>query len=168
MDYIKKIALIFLFALCAILIQGTVLRTFFPTAYLPNLLVGVLVFLAFTEVSTGGVFLAFLLGFLLDLFSSQLLGPWAGSYVVVFAFFSLFSQRVYVGSFLVVLVTGIFASILTSVVYIFMTAPYVSASSSSIRMILSEAALSGLLAPVIFSILEKMYPEEAPGHGLAG
>lgn len=160
MNHFKKIAILIFISLCAILIQGTIFRTFMPTVYLPNLLFGILVFISFAEITVFGVFAAFSVGLMLDLFSSQLIGPWAGSYVAVFALFSLFAQRVYVGSYLVVAVTAGFASIFASIVYIFITAPYGAGVQLKWQVVLFEALFSAIVAPFVFSILQKVYPKE--------
>ena len=56
----------------------------------------VLVYLAFYEVSTFGAALAFLLGLQLDVSSAKLLGPWAGSFVLVYGFLGPLSQRIFI------------------------------------------------------------------------
>lgn len=158
---VKKLFLTVFASLVCILIQGTILRTFFPSSYLPNLLIGVLVYISFVEISVLGVFLAFLVGLILDVFSSHLLGAWAGAFVVVFFIFSLFAQRVYVGSAVILMAAGAFASAIASAMYIFITAPYSEEVFQSFAVVGYEALFSAFTTPLLFAVMKRLHKRVA-------
>lgn len=161
---LRKIFIIAIIGLLGILVQGTLLRTIFPVGYLPNFLVAVLVFLALAEVSVGGVLLAGFLGLLLDLFSSQFIGPWIGSFIIVYAVFALFSTRIYIGSMLIFSLAVAVAALLSSLVYLFMVLPYMEVYQSALLIALYESVLSGLVAPFVYLILKRVFPGSQNQH----
>jgi rod shape-determining protein MreD len=79
---------------------------------MPQGLLVCVAFLAFYEFSVVGVVTAFLLGLLLDMSSGVALGPWAGSYTIVYAVFAFLSQRLFVESRLVAMVVVLVATLL--------------------------------------------------------
>jgi cell shape-determining protein MreD len=162
---IKKISIILIFGLVSILIQGTIFRSLLPFGYVPNLLCALLVFLSLFEVTILGVFLAGLLGLLLDLFTSQLLGPWFGAYVFVFIILSIFAQRVYVGSILTFSIVVALSSVLSALIYLFMILPYLEISTSLITVLIVESFLTALFSPIIYWIIKLAYPRNQDKYG---
>lgn len=112
----RKIFVTLILGLLALLVMGSVLKPLFPDAFVPNLTVVILVYLAFFEVNALGVFLAFMIGLEMDLCSAGLLGPWAGVYVLVYFLLYLSSKRIFIESFLALLI-AILAASLTAVIF---------------------------------------------------
>ena len=106
----KRIALILLFGLISIALQSSVLKVMLPNSIIPNFILILVVFIAFYECSTLGAVIAFLLGFEIDIYSGQLLGPYAAASVAVFCVLSSLSQRIFVESPVAILLT-VFSSL---------------------------------------------------------
>ena len=165
----RKFLLILLLGVLALLIPGTVFRTVFPQLTAPNLLVVLLVYLAFYEASAVGALLAFLLGLQLDFCSGTLLGPWAGSYVIVFALLVLCSRRIFIESGLVVCLAVGIAALMTAFAYhVMLVLVYGMArvESAAISTALVEAGLSALLAPFLFFAVRWALPRQDLDSGM--
>ena len=66
-----------------------------PNIIVPNFILIMVICLGFNLVTPGAATLAFSLGLVFDLYSGVLLGPWAGTFVLVYVILSLLSQRLY-------------------------------------------------------------------------
>ncbi len=162
----KKFLIIFLFGLLGIFIQGTLFKSVFPDLYVPNILIGILIFLCLYEPNGLGALGAFMLGLLFDLFSHQYLGPWAGAFIGAFAIIMLVSQRIFASSGVVVALAGLLASALTNCIYMFIILPYRSVGADWYLTMLVEVFLSALFAPLMFALVKRVYPggsRAAPG-----
>jgi len=162
---IKRLVLLLLIGLVAMLIQATLLKPLLPASLVPNLAVCLVVFLAFYEVTPLGALFAFLLGLELDFFSGLLLGPWAGSFTVVFVLFSLLSQRIFVESNLAAAVVVVASTFLVNIVYavlIFELRPFVG---GFFWHSLQESIVSGLCAPLVLYILRRLCLKRDRGSG---
>jgi len=146
---VKTVALIFLMALGAIFLQGTLLRTFLPPIIIPNLMFILLIFLSFYAVSVSGALLVFLLGLMLDLFSGVLLGPWAASFMVVFIIISLLSQRLFVETFIASCLAVFVGSLICSLAYKTITYGLMFDGNSFV-FFLVEAFVTAVFAPFVF------------------
>ena len=164
--YLKRFALILLLGLVAVWIQGTVLRSFFsPQGVVPNLLLILVVFLGFYEVSVFGAILAFAIGLEFDLFSGVRLGPWAGTLVFLYGSLACFAQRIFVDSSLSSMVAVFFSSIVGSGMYLlFMYGSHPSAGDM-IWTLLLEALFTAVCAPFIFAFLKKTVYKREPVSG---
>ena len=111
MTFVRKMVLVLVLGLLAMLIPGTLIKSLAPSLAAPNLLLILMVYLSFYDGEPGDALLAFLLGLELDLDSLDLLGPWAGAYVLVFGVLVLLSQRIFIESAVVVLVTVFCAAV---------------------------------------------------------
>ncbi len=149
--------------LIAILIQGAVLKSIFPSLIIPNLILILVVYLAFYEPTPFGSVLVFLLGLEFDLSSAKLLGPWAGAFVVVFILFSLLSQRLFVESVLAAIVVTFVAALVASGIYGLLAREFNPAGSHSIVNALVEALLTALCAPLLIRLLRKLYRRRESG-----
>ncbi len=151
---VKRTALILLLGLVAVWVQGGVLRSIVSdNGIVPNLILILVVYLAFYEANPFGALLAFLLGFEFDLLSGVRLGPWAGSFVLLFGLLSCFAQRIFVESLLATAVVVFFSSLVVSLVYFLCTYELHPLSSSRGGYILIEALLTAVLAPIVFKLL---------------
>jgi cell shape-determining protein MreD len=115
------------------------------------------VFLAFYECSLLGVVTAFMLGIFIDMSAGVIVGPWAGAYVVVYAFFVFLSQRLFVDSALVSMVVVGVASLLAGAVFLLLAFEYQAVSREDGLMLLGQAGASALFAPIIFRILVRVW-----------
>jgi rod shape-determining protein MreD len=155
----KRILWVLLLGLVATWIQGAVVRSFVSDyGVVPNLILIIVVYLAFHEVNSFGAFLAFLVGFEFDLFSGIRLGPWAGSCVLVFGLLACFAQRMFVESALATVVAVFFSSLAASIVYLLCTYELHPLTSGRVLIILVEALFSAVLAPVVFRVLRVAIP----------
>ena len=147
---------LFLFTLVILLLQGTLIRGIVSDhGIVPNLLIPVVVFLAFYEVTPTGALYAFLLGIEFDLFSGAHLGPWGGASVLLFGVIACGAQRIFIESVLAVIMTVFLSSLGASGVYLLFTLqPKVPLASYLLQMVM-EALLTSLLAPLIFFVLRK-------------
>lgn len=141
----------------ALFLQTAVLRGIFPASVMvPNLMLAIVAFLAFHEVSPYGALLSFLIGIQFDLASGVLLGPWAAAFVAVYGFLSVISQRMFVESSFSIVVAVFFSALVSHLVYMALLYQFSSHEVTlfvfSARM-MSEAILSAVCAPLIFKLL---------------
>lgn len=155
-SFLHKFALPLLLALVGIFIQGSLLRYLLPDFAIPNLLLILVVFLGFFEISPIGAILAFLIGAFLDLSSGVLLGPSAGSYTLIFGALAALSTRLFVESGFAVAVTVFLCSIFGNLVYLLLVSQFSPSAGRSFGLLFGEAFTSALLAPVIFIFLKRI------------
>ncbi len=152
METAKKILLILTIGVLAIFIQGSLIKAIFPSLVSPNLILVLVVFLSFYDVTPLGAFMAFLLGLELDLYTGVLLGPNAAAMVVVFGVFSALSQRIFVHSGFAAMVAVLFSSMLDQIVYMILISEFRPVGVELVTIAIIEAILSALVAPVLFSL----------------
>ena len=144
-----------IFALTGLVLQGVVLQGFLPAYIIPNLLLILVVFLGFSEVSVLGAILAFLVGFLFDLFSATLLGPWAGSFSLVYVLFALFAQRLFTRSSATIMLSVFIANAISTASYFGLLYQFQPIHSQLFSVSLVESLSSALVAPFVFRILQR-------------
>ena len=159
---IKRSTIVLLAGLVAILVQGAVLRSIFPSLIIPNLILIIVVYLAFYEPTPLGSVLVFLLGIEFDLSSAKLLGPWAGAFILVFLLFSLLSQRLFVESVLAAIVVTFIACLAASGAYVLLAREFNPAGSHSITNALVEAFFTAICAPLVLRLLRKLNRRRDP------
>lgn len=147
--------LVLVIALAIVAAQSLLHRVGVPEWFLPQGLIGCVVYLAFFESSVSGALLAFACGLLLDLTTATVLGPWAGAYVLVYALLSFMSPRLFVESSLVTMVVAAATSVFAGSVYLFLAFEYQSLSHEDLIMLLGQAVASALVAPFVVSLLGK-------------
>ncbi|MBX7145063.1 MAG: rod shape-determining protein MreD [Oligoflexia bacterium] len=152
----RRLLLIMFLGLMGLLIQSTLIRGLFPHIVVPNLLMVMCVFLAFYETSVAGACTAFVLGLLLDMCGGIVLGPWAGSFVLVFGAVAFVSQRIFVESPVAIMVTTFVCSIVANIVYSSLAYQVSRSEFSSPEIIALEAVLNALLCPLLFALLRKL------------
>jgi rod shape-determining protein MreD len=144
----------FLLAVALLIAQSVLRHLLLPEWLVPQGLLICAVFLAFYEFSFLGAVAAFLLGFLLDLSSGVLLGPWAAAYVVVYGVFAFLSQRLFVESRAVSMVVVAMATLLSGIVFLSLAFEYQAVTLSELAMLTGQAASSAVLTPFVFKILK--------------
>lgn len=147
---ITRTSMVLLLGLAAILIQGTVLRGIAPSLVMPNLMVILVVYLAFYQQNLLGVFTAYLLGLEFDFCSGKLIGPWAGAFVATYAAIHALSFRMFIESGFSAFFTAGIASVVANSVYLLFALDSTQLSFGMFLEILIEALLTGALAPFVF------------------
>lgn len=155
---LRQLALIIVSALLGVFLQSSALPWVLPDSFVvPNLMLAMVAFLAFYEVSPFGALLAFLTGLVLDLSSGVLLGPWAAAFVAVYGFLSVVSQRIFVESTLSVMSAVFAAALLSHVVYASLLLQFSHNQDAAYLVsvsVLGEALFSAFLAPLVFYLLK--------------
>lgn len=153
--------------LLLILIQGTVLMAFLPAYLVPNMVVSLVVFLAFYENTAFGAVLAFLLGLQMDAYSGQLLlvGPTAGAYVAVFGLIASLSQRIFVDSAIAVFVVTFIAGVASTIIYTILVYEFNKQGVSLIPLAIPGAFLTACVTPFLFRILRFLFVRKSAGLG---
>lgn len=152
-----RLLICFFVALLLLGIQGVLHNSGLPAWLIPQGLLVSVVFLAFYEFSLAGVVMAFLLGLLLDMSSGILLGPWAGSYVVVYALFAFLSQRLFVESSVVAMAVVALGTLLAGIVFLLLAFEYQSVTREDVIILCGQALASAVVAPMVFSFFSKVW-----------
>jgi len=152
-----RLLICFFVALVLLSIQGVLHNTGCPAWLIPQGLLVSVVFLAFYEFSLAGVVMAFLLGLLLDMSSGILLGPWAGSYVAVYALFAFLSQRLFVESALVAMLVVALGTLLAGIVFLLLAFEYQALTREDVVILGGQALTSAAVAPVIFRFFSRVW-----------
>lgn len=166
MSSVKRFFLILFAGVVTIILQGTVLKPLLPAILVPNLLIVLVVLLAFHEVSVFGVILAFLLGLELDIYTGLLLGPWAGSFVAAYLVFSTFSQRLFLESAFAAGFIVALASVLSNLVYLILVFEFSPVRAAAFWEVLTEALVSGICAPPVVYVLRKFLKRKERPTGI--
>jgi rod shape-determining protein MreD len=152
-----RLLVCFFVAVMLLSIQGILHSVGVPAWLIPQGLLVCVVFLAFYEFSLAGVVMAFLLGLLLDMSSGVLLGPWAGSYIIVYAIFAFLSQRLFVESVVVKMSVVAVGTILGGIVFLLLAFEYQSVSREDLVVLCGQALASAAVAPVVFKVLSRAW-----------
>lgn len=154
--------------LLAIFLQGSLLRAFLPDFLIPNLIVSIVVLLAFYDNSPYGAVLAFILGLEFDLYggSPLLTGPSAGALVLVYGVLASLSQRVYVESSFAIFVMALISAMLYSVVYSILIYEFNDSAARYFSLSLSNAVVTGIITPLIFKFFSRsLRVKRSSSHG---
>jgi rod shape-determining protein MreD len=146
-----------LLAFTSLLLQSTVLPETLPAYCVPNFMLMVIVFLGFFEVSIMGVFLSFTVGLVFDLFSGTLLGPWAGSFVFVYAVLAIFAQRLFVLSGATIVLSVFVAGLVTNLLYLGLLYQFQPIARSLFPLSMVTSLVSAISAPVLFPLFRLLY-----------
>lgn len=157
----KQACLVLLCGLTAALMQGALLYIGLPSFLLPQLVLILVVYLGFHEVSFLGACSAFALGLLMDFASAVLVGPWAGAFVAVYGALSVGSQRLFVESAIVMIVTAFCASLCADFIFLGLAYEYQPSSASYLMEACGQALATALIAPVAIAIFSKILRRKA-------
>lgn len=152
-----RLLICFVAAIVLLSIQAVLHNVALPAWLIPQGLLICVVFLAFYEFSLAGVVMAFLLGLLLDMSSGVLLGPWAGSYVVVYALFAFLSQRLFVESAVVAMAVVSIGTVLSGTVFLLLAFEYQSVTREDVAILCGQALSSAVVAPAVFRLLTRAW-----------
>lgn len=154
----RRALFILIVGLLSIVLQGTFLKLVQPSMLVPNLPLIVVVYLGFNEANRFGALMAFLVGLELDLYSGILLGPWAGTFVVVFTALSIISQRLFVDSLTVVFLATFLSSLVSCLLFVLLSSQFNPTLAGGVSISFLEALISGVCAPLVFLLLQQVLP----------
>ena len=145
--------------LVAIFLQGTLLRTILPDFLVPNLVLSITIFLAFYDNSPFGAVLVFLLGIEFDLYSGNpiLIGPTAGSLVLIYGALSSISQRIYVESGFAVLVIATVSAVAQIIIFSILVYEFNVGAASSFPLSLLNCLVTGMITPFMFKVFSVIF-----------
>lgn len=150
----KRYLILFFAAFVSIFIEALCVQWLPPYAN-PHLLVCLVVYLAFFELSILAAVFAFSIGLLADFSSGIVVGPWAGALVATYGLISLISQRLFVHSGLVMFAAAAIASIGCDLFYWLLVLEVQSATTHDLFRILGSALATGLVGPLIQICLQR-------------
>lgn len=156
----RRFVLLFLIGILFLTLQATLLTSFPIQRIRPDLLLILTLYLGLSYPLFPDGILAFLLGYLMDLFSGNSLGLYALSRPVVFFAAQLFKERFYLErypsqsllTFGVAMMEGLLILILMSVFHL---VPLRSLHSLLFTFLLPQAFFTSLVTPVVFSLIDK-------------
>lgn len=141
--------------LVALATQATVRHFGVPEPFIPQLMAIIVVSLAFSEANVFGCCMSFMLGLCADLASATLIGPWAGSFVVVFGALAMLSQRLFIESTAASIVISFISVIGIDLLYSAMGAEYPIFTWELPQRFLGQAVVTAVVAPSFLSFLTK-------------
>lgn len=153
---IKQIIVFLLFFLVGLFFQATFIHSLAPAAIAPDIVLILIVSLALSYRSVPALVGSFLLGLGADFASGQFLGPSAAGAVVSFMLVVVIANKVYAQKVAAQSILTFLCSIAKSLTYITLIALYTNVSlfsKSTINLILLEALISALVAPIVISVL---------------
>lgn len=163
MATLNRTIIVLVLGLLAVFVQGTLLKSVLPELPVPDLLLILVVYLAFYDSSPLGAVLTFVLGLQFDLFSEMLLGPRAGSLVIVYGVLAALSQRLFVESLFAAFVSVFLSSVVNSVVYIILLSDAKPTHAYFFYIALLEALFTALIAPFLFKGLKRILQRKPSG-----
>ena len=137
--------------------NAALIRSIWPAAATADFSLILSVAIALYFYNPLGVVAAFLLGLLGDFSSAQFLGPNAAGCVLAFITVGLIANRMYAENFIAVMIITFACSLVKAGIYLGFLALYFQTRSSEdlSRMIVLEAILSALLAPLVIGIVRR-------------
>ncbi|MCB0329424.1 MAG: rod shape-determining protein MreD [Bdellovibrionales bacterium] len=127
-----------------------------PRAFVPEFALLYVVFISFYVASSYGTFLAFLCGLIVDISSGQLLGPWAGAFVLSYGAVSLISDRIYVESGFSLVFVTILLTLFSHTVYLLISVDPLTQLFSDWMVIVGKSFTTAFIAPLFFPLLRWM------------
>lgn len=153
----KRVIYVLLLTLLGIFLQRSVLAALLPEWLgVPNLVLVITVVFAFYESSHVGAVLAFVCGLLFDMSSGGLLGPWAGSLVLVYFLVAIFAQRLFVDSYLSVAVLFFCAAVVSYLCSMMFSFSELRFESWYLRKLLTEGVMLAIVAPLLFRPVQRL------------
>jgi rod shape-determining protein MreD len=146
-----------LYAFIAIALQGILGHLGLADRFIPQFLVIFVVYLSFAEANSFGCVTSFVVGLLLDLCSAVLLGPWAGSFVVIFCVLSLLSRRLFIDSWLAAMVITFGSVACANVLFSLFGDEYPVLTWEYPQRVLGQALATALVAPIVLGFLSRRW-----------
>jgi rod shape-determining protein MreD len=151
---VKAIWMLF-YGIVALAVQGIVGHLGVSDNLIPQLLVILVVSLSFAEVNAFGCVMSFVMGLLLDFSSAILIGPWAGSFVVLYCALALLSRRLFIDSGVAAMVITFGSVVVTNVLSSLLGTEYPVLMWQYPQKVFGQALVTALMAPVVLGILSR-------------
>ena len=156
MDRLRLFLVAIFVSLGGLSLEGALIAMGIPLSLVPELVLIFVIFISFYETSAYGAFLAFLCGLMVDVSSGQLLGPWAGAYVLSFGAVSLISDRIFVESGLSLLSVAIFMTLFSHAVFLLIAVDPISQLLSGWIVLVGKSLTTAFVAPLFFPLLRRV------------
>lgn len=153
--------------LLAVFLQGTFFRSVLEGFPVPNLLMLLVVFVAFTEPTPLGACVAFGIGLLLDLSTGVLLGPWASAFIVLFGVLASLSQHLFVDSWFATAIVAFGASVVTSGLYLVLLYQFKPTSQQLVSSLFLEGLLTAVIAGPTLALLRRIFVRTDTGVSMS-
>jgi rod shape-determining protein MreD len=159
-----KALLAVLYALVAIALQGILGHLGLVDRFIPQFLLIFVVYLSFVEANAFGCVMSFIVGLLLDLSSAVLIGPWAGSFVVIFCVLALLSRRLFIDSGLAAMVITFASVVVANILFSLFGSEYPALTVEYPQKVLGQALITALIAPLVLGILSRRWRRVNGGY----
>lgn len=149
---LRVVAVFVVSAFIGLLINATLVHSSFPGSIAPDFILILSVAISFFYHTPLGVVGAFLLGIAADLASGLYIGPNAAGCVVAFCLVGMIANRVYADKIVAVFIITSICSVAKSFTFLLLVFLYVPdrvLPEDILRLVLAEALLSGLVAPLV-------------------
>src|SRR3990172_1430702 len=156
----RRIALPFLFGILLLTVQATLLLSLPIHRIRPDLLLIFTLWLSFSYPPVSGGILAFSMGYLLDFFSGNSFGFYTFSRTLLFYTIYCFKDHFYleglVSQLLLVFISGLLEGLLLMILLFTINPyPFQFFHVSWATVLLPQSAISGFIAPLLFSLFDK-------------
>lgn len=141
------------YAVIALALQGMLGHLGVPGALVPQLLLILVVALSFSEANSFGCLMSFGIGLLLDFSSATLIGPWAGSCVVVFCVLALLSQRLFIDSGIAAMVITFCSVVVANILFSLFGSEYPAVTWEYPQRVFGQAIVTAVVAPIVLGFL---------------
>jgi rod shape-determining protein MreD len=157
-----------LFVLMAIALQGILGHLGLADRFVPQFLVIFVVYLSFVEANAFGCVTSFVVGLLLDFSSAVLVGPWAGSFVVIFCVLALLSRRLFIDSGLAAMVITFASVVVANILFSVFGDEYPALTWEYPQKVLGQALSTALVAPPVLAFLSRLWRRASGGYAGRG
>ncbi len=150
--------LLFAMGILLVILQTTLLRLLPMGPIVPDLILVLCVYWGLHHPTIGAAFGSFLLGYSVDILSSQLLGVNAFAMSLVFVAVYLGSRSIWLHHPLVSSIIVLCAALIKGVGLVLVWVVFLSTEGfwqGALRYIVSEALIAALLAPLMFALLAR-------------
>lgn len=144
--------------------QAALIHSSIPAAPAPDFILILVVITALNYQNVFGMIGAFVLGLLADFASGLFIGPNAAGAVVAFSLIGVIASRVYADRGFGVMLITFFSCLVKSAVYAIMHVVYINGAMheilqlSVLKLVLIEAALTALVAPLLYRLMQTQLP----------
>jgi rod shape-determining protein MreD len=142
-----------IYTIIALALQGMLGHLGVPSPLVPQLVLILVVALSFSEVNSFGCLMSFGVGLLLDFSSAMLIGPWAGSCVVVFCVLAMLSQRLFIDSGIAAMVITFSSVVVANVLFSLFGSEYPAVTWEYPQRVFGQALVTAILAPVVLNFV---------------
>jgi len=160
--------MLFLIGLLAILVQSALLKFLMPAGIVPDFHLLLTVFIACADPSSRGALLAFLLGLQSDLASGILLGPMAGTLVVIFMLVTLVTQNIFTETTLAAVFTVFVSTFLARFLFILLMNQFSLVAPFLTWGLLWTGILNAAITPIFFSWLKRFRQRDGDSYRFSG